>query len=46
MSMPIIEHAVVCGDGKNYLTALVTLKVDYLAEFATRRPPRRQHDFA
>ena len=34
MDTHLIEHAVVCGDGRNYLTALVTLDVAALAAFA------------
>jgi long-chain acyl-CoA synthetase len=34
MSTPLIEHAIVCGDGKHYLSALLTLKADALAELA------------
>lgn len=34
MDTHMIEHAVVCGDGRNYLTALVTLDATALAAFA------------
>ena len=34
MDTHLIEHAVVCGDGHNYLTALVTLDAAALAAFA------------
>jgi long-chain acyl-CoA synthetase len=34
MDAGLIEHAVVCGDGRNYLTALLTLDAQVLAEFA------------
>lgn len=34
MDTHLIEHAVVCGDGHNYLTALVTLDAVALAAFA------------
>jgi long-chain acyl-CoA synthetase len=34
MDTHMIEHAVVCGDGRNYLTALVTLDTAALAAFA------------
>jgi len=34
MNDPLIEHAVVVGDAKPYLTALVTLSEDGLAKFA------------
>ncbi len=37
MDSHLIEYAVVCGDGRNYLTALLTLEAPSLAEFA------RQH---
>lgn len=33
MDTHMIEHAVVCGDGRNYLTALVTLDAAALAAF-------------
>ncbi|PWE18113.1 long-chain fatty acid--CoA ligase [Marinicauda salina] len=36
MNIPLVEHAVVVGDGRHYLTALVTLSADALAEFAKR----------
>lgn len=36
MDTHLIEHAVVCGDGHNYLTALVTLDATALAAFAAR----------
>ena len=36
MDTHMIEHAVVCGDGRNYLTALVTLDAAALAAFAKR----------
>ncbi|MES2071188.1 MAG: long-chain fatty acid--CoA ligase [Pseudomonadota bacterium] len=34
MSTPMIEHAIVCGDGKHFLTALLTLKTDAVSAFA------------
>lgn len=34
MDSHLIEYAVVCGDGRNYLTALLTLEPLSLAEFA------------
>ncbi|GGC70022.1 AMP-dependent synthetase/ligase [Undibacterium terreum] len=34
MSTPMIEHAIVCGDGKHFLTALLTLKADAVNAFA------------
>ncbi|MDE2402031.1 MAG: long-chain fatty acid--CoA ligase [Burkholderiales bacterium] len=34
MDMPLVEHAVVCGDGRHFLTALLTLDEQVLAEFA------------
>ncbi|MES2104301.1 MAG: AMP-dependent synthetase/ligase [Pseudomonadota bacterium] len=34
MSTPMIEHAIVCGDGKHFLTALLTLKADAVTAFA------------
>lgn len=37
MNTHLVEHAVVCGDGRHYLTAMLTLMPDALAEFA------RQH---
>lgn len=37
MSTPMIEHVIVCGDGKHFLTALLTLKTDAVSAFS------RQH---
>ena len=34
MEIPLVEHAVVCGEGQKYLTALLTLNPDFLAAFA------------
>jgi long-chain acyl-CoA synthetase len=34
MTLPLVEHAVVCGDSRPYLLALFTLKADALASFA------------
>jgi len=34
MDTPLIEHAVACGDGRHYLTALLTLDPQALAAFA------------
>lgn len=34
MDLPLVEHAIVCGDGRHFLTALLTLNPDTLAEFA------------
>ena len=31
MNLPLVEHAVVCGDGRHFLSALLTLKPDVLA---------------
>ena len=36
METHLIEHAVVCGDGRNYLAALVTLDAAALEAFARR----------
>lgn len=33
MSLPLVEHGVVCGDGRHYLAALLTLKSDVLKSF-------------
>jgi long-chain acyl-CoA synthetase len=30
MDLPLVEHGVVCGEGRHYLTALLTLKPDVL----------------
>lgn len=35
MDAHLVEHAVVCGDGRNYLTALLTLDPVALASFAS-----------
>ncbi|WP_374320849.1 hypothetical protein [Aquabacterium sp.] len=34
MNTHLVEHAVVCGDGRHYVTALLTLMPDALAAFA------------
>ncbi|MDE2593364.1 MAG: long-chain fatty acid--CoA ligase [Burkholderiales bacterium] len=34
MNTHLVEHAVVCGDGRHYLTAMLTLMPDALANFA------------
>jgi long-chain acyl-CoA synthetase len=34
MNIPLVEHAVVVGDGRHFLAALLTLKPDVLAQFA------------
>lgn len=31
MTLPLVEHAVVCGDGRHYLSALVTVNQEVLA---------------
>jgi len=36
MDAHLVEHAVVCGDGRNYLTALLTLDPVALAAFASQ----------
>ena len=36
MNAPLVEHAVVVGDARPYLSALVTLSADALAEFARK----------
>jgi long-chain acyl-CoA synthetase len=36
MMIPQVEHAVVCGEGRNYLTALLTLKPEFLAPHIAR----------
>jgi len=33
MDLPLVEHGVVCGDGRNFLSALITLKPEVLATF-------------
>jgi len=37
MSIPIVEHAVVAGDGKKYLTALLTLSMEEAQSYAARK---------
>ncbi|MGC4062200.1 MAG: hypothetical protein QM749_15680, partial [Aquabacterium sp.] len=43
----LIEYAVVCGDGRNYLTALLTVEPQALADFASANglhgPALNQH---
>jgi long-chain acyl-CoA synthetase len=34
MAVPLVEHAVVCGDGRHYLCALLTLNQEALRAFA------------
>jgi len=34
MNLPLVEHAVVVGDSRNYLATLLTLKTDVLQSFA------------
>jgi long-chain acyl-CoA synthetase len=41
MSVPLIEHAVVVGDGRHFLSALVTLEPDAAQAFALRHGLRR-----
>lgn len=36
MNIALVEHAVVVGDGRHYLTALMTLSADALAAFAKK----------
>ncbi|MBK6294215.1 MAG: long-chain fatty acid--CoA ligase [Rhodoferax sp.] len=36
MDLPLVEHAVVCGDGRHFLSALLTLKPDVLQQFLER----------
>ncbi|MDO9167238.1 MAG: AMP-binding protein, partial [Rhodoferax sp.] len=33
MDLPLVEHGVVCGDGRHFLAALLTLKPDVLKTF-------------
>ena len=33
MNLPLVEHGLVCGDGRHFLTALLTLKPDALQTF-------------
>lgn len=33
MDLPLVEHGIVCGDGRHFLTALLTLKPDALETF-------------
>ncbi|TGY90422.1 long-chain fatty acid--CoA ligase [Marinicauda algicola] len=37
MNIPLVEHAVVVGDARHYLTALMTLSADALAAFAKKK---------
>jgi long-chain acyl-CoA synthetase len=39
-SIPLVEHAVVCGEGRHYLLALLILKQDMLAVFADQHHMR------
>ena len=35
-ALPLVEHAIVCGDRRPYLTALITLNAGAVAQFAAR----------
>jgi long-chain acyl-CoA synthetase len=35
-ALPLVEHAIVCGDRRPYLTALITLNAGALAQFAAQ----------
>lgn len=37
MDLPLVEHGVVCGEGRHFLTALVTLKPDVVRDFLAAR---------
>ncbi|RZI85168.1 MAG: long-chain fatty acid--CoA ligase [Rubrivivax sp.] len=37
MTLPLVEHAVVCGDGRHYLSALLTLDQEALSALATKQ---------
>ncbi len=37
MNLPLVEHAIVVGDSRHYLAALLTLKPDVLRDFAQQR---------
>lgn len=37
MNIPLIEHAIACGEGRNYVAALITLSEEALADFAASR---------
>ncbi|HCR66967.1 MAG TPA: long-chain fatty acid--CoA ligase, partial [Oceanicaulis sp.] len=37
MNAPLVEHAVVVGDARPYLSALLTLSEDALADFASKQ---------
>ncbi|MCK9379790.1 MAG: long-chain fatty acid--CoA ligase [Sulfuritalea sp.] len=36
MNIPLVEHAIVCGEGRNYVAALITLSEEALTDFAAR----------
>ncbi|MEM7302091.1 MAG: long-chain fatty acid--CoA ligase [Pseudomonadota bacterium] len=36
MDIPLVEHAVVCGEGKKFLTALITLNAESLEAFGVQ----------
>lgn len=46
MNLPLVEHAVACGDGRHFLTALLTLNPESLAAFALEHglPSTRAED--
>lgn len=43
MSTPLIEHAIICGDGRHFLSALLTLKADALQAFASEHDLSGSH---
>jgi long-chain acyl-CoA synthetase len=43
MTVPLVEHAVVCGDGRHYLSALLTLNQEALRAFAATHALSETH---
>ena len=37
VALPLVEHAIVCGDRRPYLTAIITLNAGAVAQFAAQR---------
>ena len=37
VALPLVEHAIVCGDRRPYLTAVITLNAGAVAQFAAQR---------
>jgi long-chain acyl-CoA synthetase len=43
MNISLVEHAVVCGDGRHFLSVLLTLRSDILDDFCARNELHGEH---